>query len=163
MTRTSRRVGGVATDTSAEIAACMAWPCTRISPEFRRSSWRITRRTMPLPVPGTGRLVYGGGRHSTASLDLASETTLLEWLVIPRTAYWRSLLAHPTERLLYVSTGENNQNARLTKYVRRSAQQGAILSDLRGKGLGGLIRMDPFPRTIRLPEPPGRAGGHLYR
>jgi glucose/arabinose dehydrogenase len=90
------------------------------------------------------------GEGDKAALDPASETTLIEWIGDPAGQHiGGSLLAHPLERLLYVTTGENNRNARLQKYCDDPENKAQSLRDLRGKVLrigfdGSIPTNNPF-------------------
>lgn len=101
---------------------------------------RISRWT----VTGTG---------AKAALDPASEKSLVEWDGDQAGQHvGGSLLAHPTERLLYVTTGENNQNAHLREYCDDPENKAQSLHDLRGKVLrmgfdGSIPAGNPFANT----------------
>ncbi|MBL9172951.1 MAG: PQQ-dependent sugar dehydrogenase [Verrucomicrobiales bacterium] len=152
-TRASHRVGGVDTDVSGDrglhgIAfhpdfprvpqVFLSYHATNHSPSQYRA--RVARFT-----------VIGEG--AAAALDPASETTLVEWVGDPAGQHiGGALLAHPKERLLYVSTGENNQNARLPQYCEDPSNKAQSLRDLRGKvlriGLDGSVPTNnPFAAT----------------
>lgn len=74
------------------------------------------------------------GDGPSAALDPASEKSLLEWEGDQAGQHvGGSLLAHPTQRVLYATIGENNQNANLRKYCDDPANQAQSLHDLRGK------------------------------
>ena len=93
------------------------------------------------------------GEGAQASLDRASETTLVEWVGDPAGQHvGGALLAHPVENLLYVSTGENNQNARIKQYCDDPQNKAQSLRDLRGKVLrigfdGSIPTNNPFAST----------------
>lgn len=93
------------------------------------------------------------GEGANATLDSASEKVLLEWDGDKAGQHTGcGLLAHPKERLLYVTTGENNQNAHLREYCDNPENQVQSLHDLRGKvlrvGFDGSIPSDnPFAKT----------------
>lgn len=93
------------------------------------------------------------GEGASATLDPASEKSLVEWDGDQAGQHvGGGLLAHPTERLLYVTTGENNQNAHLREYCDDPENKAQSLRDLRGKvlrvGFDGSIPADnPFTKT----------------
>ncbi len=93
------------------------------------------------------------GEGAKSALDPASEKRLLEWDGDAAGQHvGGGLLAHPTERLLYVTTGENNQNAKLREYCDDPENKAQSLRDLRGKvlriGFDGSIPADnPFSMT----------------
>ena len=95
------------------------------------------------------------GDGAKAQLDPTSERSLLEWDGDQAGQHvGGSLLAHPKERLLYVTTGENNQNANLRKYCDDPENKAQSLQDLRGKvvrmGFDGSIPSDnPFAKTAK--------------
>ncbi len=94
-----------------------------------------------------------GGTEASTSMDPASEKSLLEWEGDQAGQHvGGALLVHPTERLLYVTTGENNQNANLRKYCDDPENKAQSLSDLRGKvvrmGFDGSVPPgNPFVKT----------------
>lgn len=78
--------------------------------------------------------VVGSGK--TSRIEPSSEKPLLEWEGDQAGQHvGGALLAHPTERVLYVTTGENNQNANLRQYCDDPNNKAQSLSDLRGKVL----------------------------
>ncbi len=93
------------------------------------------------------------GDGASAAIDPTSEKSLLEWEGDQAGQHvGGGLLAHPTERLLYVTTGENNQNANLRQYCDDPENRAQSLGDLRGKvvrmGFDGSIPKDnPFVKT----------------
>lgn len=94
------------------------------------------------------------GEGAKAELDPSSEVTLLEWVGDQAGQHvGGGLLAHPTERVLYVTTGENNQNANLRKYCDDPENKAQSLRDLRGKVLrmnfdGTVPTNNPFAKTL---------------
>ena len=97
--------------------------------------------------------VKGSGMSST--IDAASENSLLEWEGDQAGQHvGGGLLAHPTERVLYVTTGENNQNANLRKYCDDPDNKVQSLSDLRGK----VVRMG-FDGTVPTDNPHVQTAG----
>jgi len=93
------------------------------------------------------------GEGAKAALDPASEKSILEWDGDAAGQHvGGGLLAHPTERVLYVTTGENNQNANLRQYCDDPENKAQSLHDLRGKvlrvGFDGSVPSDnPFAKT----------------
>lgn len=151
--RTSHRVGRVDTEVSGD----RGLHGVALHPDFPRTpqvflSYHATHHS---PSQYRARIarytVVGGGAN--ASLDPASETTLLEWVGDQAGQHvGGALLAHPGERLLYVSTGENNQNARIKQYCDDPENKAQSLRDLRGKVLrigfdGSVPTNNPFAAT----------------
>jgi glucose/arabinose dehydrogenase len=93
------------------------------------------------------------GEGAKAALDPASEKSLVEWDGDQAGQHvGGGLLAHPKEKLLYITTGENNQNAHLREYCDDPENKAQSLRDLRGKvlrvGFDGSIPADnPFAQT----------------
>jgi len=93
------------------------------------------------------------GKGADARIDPLSEKSLLEWEGDQAGQHvGGGLLAHPTERVLYVTTGENNQNANLRKYCDDPDNKAQSLSDLRGKvvriGFDGSVPSDnPYAKA----------------
>jgi len=87
------------------------------------------------------------GDGASARIDPLSEKALLEWEGDQAGQHvGGGLLAHPKERVLYVTTGENNQNANLRKYCDDPDNKAQSPSDLRGKvvrmGFDGSVPSD---------------------
>lgn len=147
---TSHRVGKVATDVSGD----RGLHGVALHPDFPRVplvflAYHATNHAASQYRTRVARFaVVGDGR--TSSLDPSSETTLLEWVGDPAGQHiGGALLAHPTERLLYVTTGENNQNARLMQYCEDPWNKAQSVRDLRGKVLrigfdGSVPTNNPF-------------------
>lgn len=151
--KTTRRVGGVDTEVSGDrglhgIAFHPNFPRTpeiflayHASPapdgkyRARVSRWRVS------------------GDGDTASLVPSSEKILVEWEGEKAGQHvGGALLAHPKERVLYITTGENNQNANLMKYWDDASNRAQSVADLRGKVLrvnfdGTVPRDNPLVRT----------------
>ncbi|HAM72038.1 MAG TPA: hypothetical protein DCM86_10380 [Verrucomicrobiales bacterium] len=93
------------------------------------------------------------GPGSAPTLKAGSEKPLLEWEGdLAGQHVGGGLLVHPKERLLYVTAGENNQNANLRQYCDDPENKAQSVRDLRGKvlrmGLDGATPKDnPFART----------------
>ena len=93
------------------------------------------------------------GEGEGARIDPLSEKSLLEWVGDQAGQHvGGGLLAHPTERVLYVTTGENNQNANLRTYCDDPDNKAQSLGDLRGKvvriGFDGSVPSDnPYVKT----------------
>jgi len=134
--RTTHRVGGVETDVSGDrglhgIAFHPDFPQVpqvflsyhqKDAPEGKYRS-RVARWTV-------------SGKGSTAALEAGSEKVVVEWEGEKAGQHvGGALLVHPRERLLYVTTGENNQNANLQKYCNDSENRAQSVGDLRGKVL----------------------------
>lgn len=153
LARTTHRVGRVETDVSGD----RGLHGVALHPDFPRVpqvflSYHATQHS---PSQYRARIVRFTvtGEGAKASLDVASEKTLVEWVGDQAGQHiGGALLAHPGERLLYVTTGENNQNARLTQYCNDPENKAQSLRDLRGKvlriGFDGLIPTNnPFFKT----------------
>lgn len=151
--RTSHRVGRVPTEVSGD----RGLHGVALHPDFPRTpqvflSYHATHHS---PSQYRARVAHYTvtGEGAKASLDPASETTLLEWVGDQAGQHvGGALLAHPGERLLYVSTGENNQNARLNQYCNDPENKAQSLRDLRGKVLrigfdGSIPTNNPFATT----------------
>lgn len=93
------------------------------------------------------------GNGPKATLAPGSEKILVEWDGDQAGQHvGGGLLAHPKERLLYVTTGENNQNANLRKYCDDPENRAQSLGDMRGKVLrmtfdGAVPPGNPFAKT----------------
>ncbi|MBN8249009.1 MAG: PQQ-dependent sugar dehydrogenase, partial [Verrucomicrobia bacterium] len=151
--RTSHRVGRVGTEVSGD----RGLHGIALHPEFPRVpqiflSYHATNHAPSQYRARVSRFTVTG-EGSAAALDPASETTLVEWIGDPAGQHiGAALLAHPQERLLYVSTGENNQNARLAQYCDDPQNKAQSLRDLRGKVLrigfdGSVPTNNPFAAT----------------
>lgn len=151
--RTTHRVGRVETDVSSD----RGLHGVALHPDFPRTPQVFLSYHAPDHSPSQYRArvarftVVGEGPQ--AALDPASGTTLLEWVGdVAGQHVGGGLLAHPGERLLYVSTGENNQNARLAQYCDDPENKAQSLRDLRGKVLrigfdGSIPTNNPFAKT----------------
>jgi len=87
------------------------------------------------------------GKGADVTLDPSSEKSIFEWEGEQAGQHvGGGLLVHPKERVLYVTTGENNQNANLKQYCDDPNNRAQALNDLRGKvvrvGLDGSIPKD---------------------
>lgn len=95
--------------------------------------------------------VTGGG--ASAKLDSASEKVLLQFDGQESGQHvGGGLLAHPVERLLYVTTGDNNMIVNLKRYCSDTNNQALSPRDLRGKVLrigfdGSIPKNNPFVKT----------------
>lgn len=93
------------------------------------------------------------GSGAASRIDPASEKPILEWEGDQAGQHvGGALLAHPTERVLYVTTGENNQNANLRKYCDDPDNKAQSLGDPRGKVLrigfdGSVPKDNPHVKT----------------
>jgi glucose/arabinose dehydrogenase len=151
--RTSHRVGRVETEVSGDRGlhglalhpdfprtpqVFLSYPASSQSPSQYRA--RIARFTVT-------------GEGAKAALNPASETPLVEWVGDPAGQHvGGALLAHPGERLLYVTTGENNQHGRINQYCDDPENKAQSLRDLRGKVLrigfdGSIPTNNPFAKT----------------
>ena len=151
--RTTHRVGRVGTDLSGD----RGLHGVALHPDFPRTphvflSYHLTNHP---PSQYRARIARWTvvGEGAKASLDLASEKSLLEWDGDQAGQHvGGALLAHPTERVLYVTTGENNQNANLLRYCDDPENKAQSLKDLRGKVLrmgfdGSIPSENPFSKT----------------
>jgi glucose/arabinose dehydrogenase len=143
-THTTHRVGGVKTDVSGD----RGLHGVALHPDFPKVpqvflSYHDANHSPSQYLAKISRFnVVGEG--AKAALDPASETTLIEWVGdLAGQHIGGALLAHPTERLLYITTGENNQNSRIKQYCDDPENKAQSLRDLRGKvlriGLDGSI------------------------
>ncbi len=135
-THTTHRVGGVKTDVSGD----RGLHGVALHPDFPRVpqvflSYHDANHSPSQYLAKVSRFnVVGEG--AKAALDPASETTLIEWVGdLAGQHIGGALLAHPTERLLYITTGENNQNSRIKQYCDDPENKAQSLRDLRGKVL----------------------------
>lgn len=151
--RTSHRVGRVETEVSGD----RGLHGVALHPDFPRTPQVFLAYHATAHAPSQYRARVARftvtGEGAKAALDLASETTLVEWIGDPAGQHvGGALLAHPGERLLYVTTGENNQNGRLNQYCDDPENKAQSLRDLRGKVLrigfdGSIPTNNPFART----------------
>ncbi len=151
--RTTHRVGRVDTDLSGD----RGLHGVALHPDFPRTphvflSYHATNHSATQYRARIARwTVRGDG--TKAALDPASEKSLLEWDGDQAGQHvGGGLLAHPTEKVLYVTTGENNQNAKLRQYCDDPENKAQSLRDLRGKvvrmGFDGSTPADnPFAKT----------------
>lgn len=150
---TSHRVGRVDTDMSGD----RGLHGVALHPDFPKTphvflSYHSTNHSSTQYRARVARwTVVGSGAKAT--LDPKSEKSVLEWDGDQAGQHvGGGLLAHPKERLLYVTTGENNQNANLRKYCDDPDNKAQSLSDRRGKvvriGFDGSTPSDnPFVKT----------------
>ena len=76
------------------------------------------------------------GNGASSRLDLASAKVLLEWTGDEGAQHvGGGLLAHPTERALYISSGDNNKIWELKQYYNDPKNRAQSTGDLRGKVL----------------------------
>lgn len=151
--RTSHRVGRVDTDVSGD----RGLHGVALHPDFPQTPQVFLSYHAPQHSPSQYRArvvrFTVGGEGAKASLDPASETPLLEWVGDQAGQHvGGGLLAHPGERLLYVATGENNQNSRLPQYCDDPENKAQSVRDLRGKVLrigfdGSIPTNNPFAGT----------------
>lgn len=150
--RSTHKVGRIETDTSGD----RGLHGVALHPDFPRtphiflsyhSSQHATNqyraRIARWTVSGTG---------ANASLDPKSEKSLVEWDGDAAGQHvGGALLAHPTEKVLYATTGENNQNAKLRQYCDDPENKAQAVGDLRGKVLrmgfdGSVPKNNPFAK-----------------
>ena len=135
-TRKAHVVGSVATDVSGDrglhgIAFHPDFPKT---PQIFLAYHRTNAPQGKYVACVTRWTIKGNGE--TSRIDPSSEKTLLEWEGDQAGQHvGGALLAHPTERVLYVTTGENNQNAQIRTYCDDPNNKAQSLGDLRGKVL----------------------------
>jgi glucose/arabinose dehydrogenase len=151
--RTTRRVGGVDTDVSGD----RGLHGIAFHPKFPK----VPHIFLSYHAPGAPEGKYHAqivrwtlvGEGDAVTLDPASAKTVVEWEGEKAGQHvGGGLLAHPTEQVLYVTTGENNQNANLLKYCEDPENRAQSAGDLRGKvlrvGFDGSIPADnPFVKT----------------
>jgi len=121
-------------------------------PDFPRTphvflAYHLTNAPQGKYVARVGRWTVSGGGGANPRLDPTSEKALVDWEGDHAGQHvGGALLAHPTERVLYVTTGENNQNANLRKYCDDPENRAQSAGDLRGKvlrvGLDGSVPKD---------------------
>jgi|JI10StandDraft_1071094.scaffolds.fasta_scaffold137860_1 glucose/arabinose dehydrogenase len=151
--RTAHQVGRVSTDVSGD----RGLHGVAFHPDFPKTphlflSYHTTNHS---PTQYRARVARWTvvGKGAKSALEPASEKSILEWDGDSAGQHvGGGLLAHPKERLLYVTTGENNQNANLRKYCDDPENRAQSLSDRRGKvvrvGFDGSIPSDnPFVKT----------------
>ncbi|MBL9168063.1 MAG: PQQ-dependent sugar dehydrogenase [Verrucomicrobiales bacterium] len=151
--RTAHQVGRVSTDVSGD----RGLHGVAFHPDFPKTphlflSYHTTNHS---PTQYRARVARWTvvGKGAKSALEPASEKSILEWDGDSAGQHvGGGLLAHPQERLLYVTTGENNQNANLRKYCDDPENRAQSLSDRRGKvvriGFDGSIPSDnPFVKT----------------
>lgn len=151
--RTAHQVGRVSTDVSGD----RGLHGVAFHPDFPKTphlflSYHTTNHSPTQYRARVARwtVVWKGAK---SALEPASEKSILEWDGDSAGQHvGGGLLAHPKERLLYVTTGENNQNANLRKYCDDPENRAQSLSDRRGKvvrvGFDGSIPSDnPFVKT----------------
>ncbi len=152
-TRVARQVGVVQTDVSGD----RGLRGIAFHPDFPRTphlflAYHATNAPIEKYRARVARWTVTG-EGSSAMIDSASEKSLLEWEGdLAGQHVGGGLLAHPTERLLYVTTGENNQNSNLRKYCDDPENKVQSLRDLRGKvvrlGFDGAVPADnPFVKN----------------
>jgi len=152
-TRATQTVGSVATDVSGD----RGLHGIAFHPDFPRTphvflAYHRTNAPQGKYVARVARwTVTGSG--AAAKIDPASEKPLVEWEGDQAGQHvGGALLAHPAERVLYVTTGENNQNANLRKYCDDPDNKAQALGDLRGKVLrigfdGSVPKDNPHVKT----------------
>ncbi len=151
--RTAHQVGRVSTDVSGD----RGLHGVAFHPDFPKTpdlflSYHTTNHS---PTQYRARVARWTvvGKGAKSALEPASEKSILEWDGDSAGQHvGGGLLAHPKERLLYVTTGENNQNANLRKYCDDPENRAQSLSDRRGNvvrvGFDGSIPSDnPFVKT----------------
>lgn len=157
-TRESRKVGTVPTDVSGD----RGLHGIAFHPDFPRIphlflAYHATNAPQGKYLARVARWTVTGDGAVT-QIDPLSEKTLLEWEGDQAGQHvGGGLLAHPKERVLYVTTGENNQNANLRKYCDDPENKAQSPGDLRGKvvrmGFDGSVPSDnPNAKT------PGASG-----
>ena len=151
--RTTHRVGRLDTDVSGDrgLHGIAFHPEFPTIPHVFLSYHATNHATSQYRARVVRWTVRGDGAKSM--LDPASEKTLLEWEGDQAGQHvGGGLLVHPTERLLYVTTGENNQNVNLRKYCDDPENKAQSLRDMRGKVLrmaldGSTPADNPFPKA----------------
>lgn len=164
-TRAAQSVGAVSTDVSGDrglhgIAFHPDFPKTpHVFLAYHRTNapqGKYLARVSRWTVTGSG---------AASKIDPASEKALVEWEGDAAGQHvGGALLAHPTERVLYVTTGENNQNANLRKYCDDPNNKAQALGDLRGKvlriGFDGSVPKDNPHVTTAGADPRVYSRGH---
>jgi glucose/arabinose dehydrogenase len=152
-TRAAQAVGSVPTDVSGD----RGLHGIAFHPDFPRTphlflAYHLTNAPKDKYVARVSRwTVTGSGAASR--IDPGSEKSLVEWEGDQAGQHvGGALLAHPTERVLYVTTGENNQNANLRKYCDDPDNKAQSLGDPRGKVLrigfdGSVPKDNPHVQT----------------
>lgn len=152
-THTSHRVGKVETDMSGD----RGMHGVALHPDFPRTpqvflSYHLAKHATNQYRARIARFEVTG-EGAKAALNPASEKSIVEWDGDQAGQHvGGGLLAHPTERLLYVTTGENNQNANLRQYCDDPENKAQSPKDLRGKVLrvgfdGSAPAGNPFAKT----------------
>lgn len=152
-TRQTKKIGAVETDTSGD----RGLHGIALHPDFPRTPHVFLAYHTTAHADGKYRARVArwtvAGTGAEATLKPGSETSLLEWDGDQAGQHvGGALLAHPTEKVLYVTTGENNQNANLRKYCDDPDNKAQSLSDLRGKvvriGFDGSVPSDnPYAKA----------------
>lgn len=135
-TRHRHRVGRLPTDASGD----RGLHGLALSPDFPSRAGLFVFYHAPQHPPGKYRSRVSRfevlGRGTNSVLDLASERILLEFDGEEGAQHvGGGLLAHPAERLLYVTTGDNNYIWKLKEYCHDPANHAVAPGDLRGKVL----------------------------
>lgn len=152
-THTATSVGTVATDVSGD----RGLHGLAFHPDFPRTphlflSYHSTKAPEGKYVSRVARWTITG-TGANARMDPQSEKVVIEWEGDQAGQHvGGGLLAHPKERVLYVTTGENNQNANLRKYCDDPDNKAQALGDLRGKvlrvGFDGSVPSDnPYAKA----------------
>ena len=153
-TRAVQPVGSVPTEVSGD----RGLHGIAFHPDFPRTphvflAYHLTNAPQGKYVARVARWTVTGGGGTNSHLDPASEKALVDWEGDQAGQHvGGALLAHPTERVLYVTTGENNQNANLRKYCDDPENKAQALGDLRGKVLrigfdGSVPKDNPHVKT----------------
>ena len=152
-TRAAHSVGSVATEVSGD----RGLHGIAFHPDFPRTphvflAYHLTNAPKDKYVARVSRwTVTGSGAASR--IDPTSEKSLVEWEGDQAGQHvGGALLAHPKERVLYITTGENNQNAYLRKYCDDPNNKAQSLGDPRGKVLrigfdGSVPKDNPHVKT----------------
>ncbi len=152
-TRATEAVGSVSTEVSGD----RGLHGIAFHPDFPRTphvflAYHRTNAPQGKYVARVARwTVIGSG--ATSRIDPASEKPILEWEGDQAGQHvGGALLAHPVEGVLYVTTGENNQNANLRKYCDDPDNKAQSLGDPRGKVLrigfdGSVPKDNPHVKT----------------
>ncbi|MEN9674165.1 MAG: hypothetical protein RIS76_61 [Verrucomicrobiota bacterium] len=162
-TRAAHQVGSVATDVSGD----RGLHGIAFHPDFPQTphlflAYHTTNAPQGKYVARVGRWTVTGEKAG-ARIEPLSEKSVLEWEGDQAGQHvGGGLLAHPKERVLYITTGENNQNANLRTYCDDPDNKAQSLGDLRGKvvrvGFDGSVPADnPHVKT------PGAQGAVFTR
>lgn len=148
--RKAHRVGGVETDVSGD----RGLHGIAFHPDFPRVSEVFLFHHAKEAPEGMYRARVGrwkvSGSGDSSVLEAGEGRTVVEWTGEKAGQHvGGALLVHPRERLLYVTAGENNQNANLKKYCNDPENRAQSAGDLRGKvlrvGLDGAVpKNNPF-------------------